>query len=82
RPGPDHPQLVERRLIPLLDGAAAEAFDPSPHADCRFCAFKVICPMWPQGEDLLAPVLPAAIAAPAGPAPAGSAGQPDPGAAP
>jgi superfamily I DNA/RNA helicase len=60
RPEPDHAELVERRLVPLLDGAAAEAFDPSPHADCRFCAFKVICPMWPQGEDLLAPVQPPA----------------------
>ena len=62
RPEPDHPELVERRLVPLLEGAAAEAFDPSPHADCRFCAFKVICPMWPQGEDLLAPVQPPASA--------------------
>src|SRR6266536_445311 len=60
RPEPDHPELVERRLVPLLEGAAAEAFDPSPHADCRFCAFKVICPMWPQGEDLLAPLQPPA----------------------
>src|SRR6266511_4355053 len=62
RPEPDHPELVERRLVPLLESAAAEAFDPSPHADCRFCAFKVICPMWPQGEDLLAPVQPPASA--------------------
>ncbi len=57
RPGPDHASLVERRLVPLLDGAAAEAFDPNPHADCRFCAFKTICPMWPQGEDFLATVV-------------------------
>jgi superfamily I DNA/RNA helicase/RecB family exonuclease len=56
RPGPDHAGLVEQRLVPLLEGAAAEAFDPSPHADCRFCAFKTICPMWPQGEDFLTPV--------------------------
>jgi hypothetical protein len=56
RPAPDHASLVERRLVPLLEGAAAEAFDPNPHADCRFCAFKPICPMWPQGEDFLAPV--------------------------
>jgi superfamily I DNA/RNA helicase/RecB family exonuclease len=63
RPEPDHPELVERRLVSLLEGAAAEAFDPSPHADCRFCDFKVICPMWPQGEDLLAPVQPPATAA-------------------
>ncbi len=60
RPGQDHATEVERRLLPLLDGAAAERFDPNPHADCHFCAFKTICPMWPQGEDFLAPVVPPA----------------------
>src|SRR6266545_513341 len=60
RPEPDYAQRVEQRLLPLLDGAADEAFDPDPHADCRFCAFKPICPMWPQGEDFLVPVLPPA----------------------
>jgi superfamily I DNA/RNA helicase/RecB family exonuclease len=57
-PGPDHAARVERRLVALLEGAAAEAFDPNPHADCRMCAFKPICPMWPQGEDFLAPAHP------------------------
>ncbi|MDF2743806.1 MAG: UvrD/REP helicase, partial [Actinomycetia bacterium] len=50
-PGPDYATQVERRLLALLDGAAAESFDPDPHADCRMCAFKPICPMWPQGEE-------------------------------
>jgi superfamily I DNA/RNA helicase/RecB family exonuclease len=56
RPGDAHAERVEQRLLPLLTGAAAEEFDPNPHADCRFCSFKPICPMWPQGEDFLAPV--------------------------
>jgi superfamily I DNA/RNA helicase/RecB family exonuclease len=60
RPGPDYASRVEQRLVPLLEGAAAEAFEPNPHADCRFCAFKTICPMWPQGEDFLAAVQPQA----------------------
>jgi superfamily I DNA/RNA helicase len=55
RPGPDYASQVEQRLLSLLDGAAAESFDPDPHADCRMCAFKPICPMWPQGEEFLAP---------------------------
>jgi superfamily I DNA/RNA helicase/RecB family exonuclease len=55
-PGPDYASQVEQRLLALLDGAAAESFDPDPHADCRMCAFKPICPMWPQGEEFLAPV--------------------------
>jgi superfamily I DNA/RNA helicase/RecB family exonuclease len=58
RPEPGYDRRVEERLLPLLDGAAAESFDPDPHADCRFCPFKPICPMWPQGEDFLAPVAP------------------------
>jgi superfamily I DNA/RNA helicase/RecB family exonuclease len=74
RPGPDHAAQVERRLVALLEGAAAESFDPNPHADCRMCAFKPICPMWPQGEDFLAPVHP-----PAGIEPEGS-GEPRRGA--
>jgi superfamily I DNA/RNA helicase/RecB family exonuclease len=68
-PGPDHAGQVERRLLALLDGAAAESFDPDPHADCRMCAFKPICPMWPQGEEFLAPAQPPSDLHPAGPSP-------------
>jgi hypothetical protein len=74
-PGPDHASQVERRLLALLDGAAAESFDPDPHADCRMCAFKPICPMWPQGEEFLAPAHPPSDLAgtsPATPAPDGT----------
>ena len=35
-PGPDHASKAEQRLL-ALDGAAAESFDPDPHADCRMC---------------------------------------------
>ena len=79
-PGPDHADQVERRLLALLDGAAAESFDPDPHADCRMCAFKPICPMWPQGEEFLAPVhLPSGLdpdGSPADPAPHGGPARP------
>ncbi len=76
-PGPDHAGRVEQRLLALLDGAAAESFDPDPHADCRMCAFKPICPMWPQGEEFLAPAHPpsgldAAATSPGDPAPTGA----------
>jgi superfamily I DNA/RNA helicase/RecB family exonuclease len=63
RPDDDHAERVERRLLPLLEGAAAERFEPDPHADCRFCAFKTICPLWPQGEEFLAPAAEGADAA-------------------
>jgi superfamily I DNA/RNA helicase/RecB family exonuclease len=72
-PGPDHATQVERRLLALLDGAAAESFDPDPHADCRMCAFKPICPMWPQGEEFLAPAHPPSGLGPNG-TPAGGDG--------
>jgi len=73
RPGPDHAQRVEQRLLALLGGAAAESFDPNPHADCRFCQFKTICPMWPQGESFLAPAQPPSrFDGPATPSPSGA----------
>jgi superfamily I DNA/RNA helicase/RecB family exonuclease len=72
-PGPDYAAQVERRLLALLDGAAAESFDPDPHADCRMCAFKPICPMWPQGEEFLAPTHPPSGLGPNG-TPAGGDG--------
>jgi superfamily I DNA/RNA helicase/RecB family exonuclease len=85
-PAPDHATKVEQRLLALLDGAAAESFDPNPHADCRMCAFKPICPMWPQGEEFLAPAHPPAGLDPAGDAvariPAGPQLPGDPAAAP
>ncbi len=58
RPPPGWEADVERRLLPLLDGAASEDFTPSPHADCRFCDFKPLCPLWPQGQELLGATAP------------------------
>jgi superfamily I DNA/RNA helicase/RecB family exonuclease len=83
-PSPDHATKVEQRLVALLDGAAAESFDPDPHADCRMCAFKPICPMWPQGEEFLAPAHPpsgltAAGTSPGAPGPTGVAAADPPG---
>jgi RecB family exonuclease len=81
-PGPDYANQVERRLLALLDGAAAESFDPDPHADCRMCAFKPICPMWPQGEEFLAPAHPPAGLGPNGTPSATPASAGDPSATP
>jgi superfamily I DNA/RNA helicase len=30
-----------------------EVYRPSPEAECRYCDFKTLCPLWPEGRDLL-----------------------------
>jgi superfamily I DNA/RNA helicase/RecB family exonuclease len=42
----------ERRIAELLEAIDREDFAPSPEADCRFCNFKPLCPLWPEGEEL------------------------------
>ncbi len=29
-----------------------EVYRPSPEAECRYCDFKTLCPLWPEGRDL------------------------------
>ena len=45
--------ITEGRIVEMLDGIEAERFAPSPEAECRFCKFKPLCPMWPQGEEIV-----------------------------
>jgi superfamily I DNA/RNA helicase/RecB family exonuclease len=44
---------TEQRIVEMLEGIEAENFAPSPEADCRFCKFKPLCPMWVQGGELI-----------------------------
>ena len=30
----------------------SESYAPNPAANCRFCDFKVLCPIWPEGKEL------------------------------
>jgi hypothetical protein len=32
----------------------AEVYRPSTQAQCRFCDFKPLCPLWPEGREVLA----------------------------
>lgn len=32
-----------------------EVYRPNPHADCHWCEFKSLCPLWPEGRPLLHP---------------------------
>jgi superfamily I DNA/RNA helicase len=33
-----------------------EAYRPSPAADCHFCQFKTLCPLWPEGSPLFSEI--------------------------
>ena len=50
--GKDWEHAVEGRISALLGGIESEQFAPSPEAECRFCKFKELCPMWPEGAEL------------------------------
>jgi superfamily I DNA/RNA helicase/RecB family exonuclease len=45
-------EWAEGRLRELLARVRAEEFAPSPEADCTFCRFKTICPVWPEGAEV------------------------------
>jgi RecB family exonuclease len=45
-------EVTEERITAILEGIDREEFAPSPDAECRFCKFKPLCPMWPEGEEL------------------------------
>lgn len=44
--------ITEERVTALLRGVESEEFAPSPDADCMFCKFKPICPLWSEGREL------------------------------
>lgn len=44
-------ERAEAKIRELLGKVRAEDFAPDPEADCRFCRFKTICPMWPEGGE-------------------------------
>ena len=37
------------RIRELVD---TEVYRPSPSANCRYCDFKPLCPLWPEGKEL------------------------------
>ena len=44
---------AESTILELLEAVRAERFAPSPEANCMWCRFKPICPVWPQGAEVL-----------------------------
>ncbi len=44
-------EWAEQTIVELVARIRAESFAPNPAADCRFCHFKPICPLWPEGGE-------------------------------
>jgi superfamily I DNA/RNA helicase/RecB family exonuclease len=40
--------LIER----VRELNATETYRPNPSANCRYCQFKTLCPLWPEGKEL------------------------------
>jgi superfamily I DNA/RNA helicase/RecB family exonuclease len=49
---PEEAEAALERLPGLIDGVLAEDFRPNPEADCQWCKFKPICPLWSEGKEL------------------------------
>lgn len=45
-------ERAEATIRALLAKVRAEDFAPNPGADCMFCRFKTICPLWPEGAEV------------------------------
>jgi superfamily I DNA/RNA helicase/RecB family exonuclease len=53
RPKEGYEEWAERTLHELIGRVRSEDFAPSPEADCYHCRFKPICPLWPEGQEVL-----------------------------
>jgi superfamily I DNA/RNA helicase/RecB family exonuclease len=49
---PEEAQEALKRLPVLIEGVLKEDFRPNPEADCKWCKFKPICPLWSEGKEL------------------------------
>ena len=50
-PREGYEQWAEETIKTLVARIRAESFAPNPAADCMWCSFKTICPLWPQGGE-------------------------------
>jgi superfamily I DNA/RNA helicase/RecB family exonuclease len=49
---PEEAERALERLPDLMKAVLAEDFRPNPEADCRWCKFKPLCPLWSEGKEL------------------------------
>lgn len=50
-PREGYEEWAETTIADLVAKIRAESFAPNPSADCMWCDFKPICPLWPQGGE-------------------------------
>ena len=48
---PDYEKENTERLTQLIAAVRREEFTPDPDADCNYCRFKTICPLFPEGAE-------------------------------
>jgi len=49
---PEEAEKALERLPELIDDVLAEDFRPNPEADCTWCKFRPLCPLWSEGKEL------------------------------
>ena len=49
---PEQGEKALERLPDLMERVLAEDFRPHPEADCMWCKFKPLCPLWSEGKEL------------------------------
>jgi superfamily I DNA/RNA helicase/RecB family exonuclease len=49
---PEEAEAAIQRLPELIKGVLDEDFRPKPTADCTWCRFKPLCPLWSEGKEL------------------------------
>ncbi|HEX2240846.1 MAG TPA: ATP-dependent DNA helicase [Actinomycetota bacterium] len=49
---PEEAEEALKRLPRLIEGVLNEDFRPNPEADCHWCKFKPLCPLWAEGKEL------------------------------
>ena len=73
---PEYRQTMEDRLTGLIERLAAlregEVYRPDPAANCRFCDFRSLCPLWPEGRELFPVTVPVPVPMPVTEGPEGA----------
>jgi ATP-dependent exoDNAse (exonuclease V) beta subunit len=49
---PDYGAHARARLEGFVRGIRAEEFAPTASANCQWCRFKTLCPLWPEGDEV------------------------------